>query len=70
MASSKLTAFTLTPVCEHSLTSYMWLRDAANFPLPSACSNAAQQPALAAFLVAAPHRVDTHVAGCRLSERL
>jgi hypothetical protein len=58
----QLTTLTLTPACEHYLTSYMWLLDAADFALPADCSNAAQQLALAAF-AAAPDRVGIHAAG-------
>jgi hypothetical protein len=58
----QLTTLTLTPACEHHLTSYLWLLDPADFTLPADCSNDAQQLALAAF-AAAPERAGLHAAG-------
>ena len=43
----QLSTLVFSPVCEHVLTSYLWLLDAADFPLPADCSQATH-PALLA----------------------
>jgi alpha-beta hydrolase superfamily lysophospholipase len=60
----QLATLTLTPGCEHHLTSYLWLLDAASFALPADCSNAVDHPALTAFAAAAD-RAAVHTSGVR-----
>jgi hypothetical protein len=53
----QMSTLVFTPACEHHLTSYLWLLDPADFPLDTACNQAAH-PVLAAVALTEPAAVD------------